>query len=421
MIEDGYRKYKEFFDAPPLLIIEWHDSKTDAVGWLFINSLRGNAAGGGTRMHKDATQEECKFLAKTMEVKLSVSNPPIGGAKSVIRFDHNDSRKPEVLSRWFKSIGPYLELHYGTGGDLNVSEGKDVMPLIRETLGIEHPQKGVVVGHYQHTGDACRRILKQLSTGVDIPVKLEDVAADFNAANLITGYGLARALDYFYQAKKDSLAGKRVLVEGFGEVGSAAAYYIAQAGAKVVGIITKLKDKYRWATNDDGLDVADLLGQREKGQLPAQHFNCHEGDDANEFWRTKADVFVPAAGSHLTTIEVLDLLQKAEVKVIACGANNPFGPKVGPDKETFDDMLNTIMHADKFFSVIPDFIANCGTARLFSYLMEKEHDEAAMSYAAICAAVDKTIRDAMNRLLDGFTHRTGLLNRAYSQFIELAQ
>ena len=79
----------------PEIVFEWQDSETDAVGWVVINSLRGGAAGGGTRMRKGLTRYEVLSLAKTMEVKFTVCGPPIGGAKSGINFDPLDPRKRE--------------------------------------------------------------------------------------------------------------------------------------------------------------------------------------------------------------------------------------------------------------------------------------------------------------------------------------
>ena len=85
-----------------------------------INSLRGGAAGGGSRMRKGLDMNEVLSLAKTMEVKFSVSGPAIGGAKSGINFDPNDPRKKGVLERWYKAVSPLLKNYYGTGGDLKV-------------------------------------------------------------------------------------------------------------------------------------------------------------------------------------------------------------------------------------------------------------------------------------------------------------
>ena len=90
------------------IVFEWQDSKTSAKGWIVINSLRGGAAAGGTRMRIGVTRNEVLSLAKTMEVKFTVAGPDIGGGKSGIDFDPRDPRKKDVLIRWYKK---FLELH----------------------------------------------------------------------------------------------------------------------------------------------------------------------------------------------------------------------------------------------------------------------------------------------------------------------
>ena len=124
--------------------------ETEARGWVVINSLRGGAAGGGTRMRK-ADQRDIESLAKTMEVKFTVSGPHIGGAKSGIDFDPADPRKKGVLERWYKAVTPLLKHYYGTGGDLNVDEIHEVIPMTEDN-GVWHPQEGVFSGHSAQRG-----------------------------------------------------------------------------------------------------------------------------------------------------------------------------------------------------------------------------------------------------------------------------
>ncbi|MFN5704902.1 MAG: Glu/Leu/Phe/Val dehydrogenase dimerization domain-containing protein, partial [bacterium] len=78
-MKDLLKKYEE---KRAEIIFEWKDAETEAEGWVVINSLRGGAAGGGTRMRKGLDKREVESLAKTMEVKFTVSGPAIGGAKS---------------------------------------------------------------------------------------------------------------------------------------------------------------------------------------------------------------------------------------------------------------------------------------------------------------------------------------------------
>ena len=139
---------KKFEDRTSEIIFEWKDDVTPAKGWIVINSLRGGASAGGTRMHANVTLEEVVALAKTMEIKFTVSGPPIGGAKSGINFDPKDPRKKEVLKRWFAAAKPLLKSYYGTGGDMNLDEVEEVIPMCKEE-GIIFPLEGVINGHHR--------------------------------------------------------------------------------------------------------------------------------------------------------------------------------------------------------------------------------------------------------------------------------
>ena len=83
---------QQFEEKHPEIVFEWHDPETEAKGWVVINSLRGGAAGGGTRMRLGLDQHEVESLAKTMEVKFTVSGPPIVGQ---IRYQFRSLRSKE--------------------------------------------------------------------------------------------------------------------------------------------------------------------------------------------------------------------------------------------------------------------------------------------------------------------------------------
>ena len=149
----------------PEIVFEWQDSETEANGWVVINSLRGGAAGGGTRMREGLTKYEVLSLAKTMEVKFTVCGPPIGGAKSGINFNPLDPRKRSVLARWYRAVSPLLKNYYGTGGDLNIDEVSEVIPLTEDT-GVWHPQEGIFSGHYSPSSPEKINRIGQLRYGV---------------------------------------------------------------------------------------------------------------------------------------------------------------------------------------------------------------------------------------------------------------
>jgi glutamate dehydrogenase/leucine dehydrogenase len=384
-----WTRYNAFLLAPPELVVAWQDLETDARGWLVINSLRGGAAGGGTRMRIGANPREVGYLAKTMELKFALAGPSIGGAKSALDFDPRDPRKDEVLERWFQAIGPYLRECYGTGGDLNVDEVFEVIPII-QSLGIAHPQAGVVRGHFRPDPDAFARIIRSLDQGVKAPVDAARGVAgrDMTVADVITGYGVARSVMDYYDRIGARLDGARVVLEGFGNVGAAAGLYLARAGAVLVAI----SDAEKALIAPEGMDAGEVQRLMVEGpdRLLPPDPRCHVGAGRMSFFHVPADIFVCAASSGTLDEERLHLLSDAGVKVMACGANQPFRER---------QLGSTRMHrlADSRFAVLMDCLANLGMARTFSYLME---DGAGTGDDAIFGAVDATIATAVDETLE---------------------
>jgi glutamate dehydrogenase/leucine dehydrogenase len=395
----------QFEQKRPEIVFEWQDPETEAEGWVVINSLRGGAAGGGTRMRKGLDKREVESLAKTMEVKFTVSGPAIGGAKSGINFDPQDPRKRGVLERWYKAVIPLLKAYYGTGGDLNVDEIHEVIPLT-EDYGLWHPQEGVVNGHYRATEPQKIQKLGQLRQGV---VKvLEDaaytpsLARKYTVADLITGYGVAEAVRHYYALWGGrSVAGKRVIIQGWGNVGAAAAYYLASQGALIVGII----DRAGGLLRAEGLsleEVRELFLSRDGNALHASGLLSFA--EVNEkIWAAGAEIFVPAAASRLVTQMQIEALVSGGLEVISCGANVPFAdPAIffGPTGEW----------ADAHCAVIPDFIANCGMARVFAYLMETG---AEITDQAIFQDTSRIIEAALARTRHQSAEATGIAQRSF--------
>jgi glutamate dehydrogenase/leucine dehydrogenase len=234
---------EKFEKKRPEIVFEWKDAETEAEGWVVINSLRGGAAGGGTRMRLGLDKREVESLAKTMEVKFTVAGPSIGGAKSGINFDPKDPRKEGVLRRWFEAVSPLLKHYYGTGGDLNVDEIHEVIPMT-EDCGVWHPQEGVFNGHFQPKEYQKIHLIGQLRQGVLKVIEdasfTPDATRKYVVADMITGYGVAESIRHYYSIWGGSLKGKKVIVQGWGNVGSSAAYYLAQQGATIVGIIDRV-------------------------------------------------------------------------------------------------------------------------------------------------------------------------------------
>lgn len=405
-----WRRYAAFLRQTPEQTLAWSDRETGARAWLVINSLRGGAAGGGTRMRLGVEPREVTYLAKAMELKFSISGPSIGGAKTGIDFDPSDPRKADVLERWYRAAMPMLRERYGTGGDLNIDEVLDVIPAF-ERLGLHHPQEGVVRGHLRPDDQLFRTIIERLQRGVEAQVHADsDVARDTTSqppaasapdvtrgidgvaltiADVITGYGVAASVRRLYEQRGRSLDGVRVLLEGFGNVGAAAGLYLTRYGARVVAI----RDARNTLVDGAGVgadEMEDLLRRRTNKLLPADDARVNSGLDRARFWSEPADVFVCAAISESVTTETLDQLERCGVRAIACGSNQPFREsKIGSTLIAQD--------ADRRFTVIPDILANCGMARTFSYLMEAN---ARTEAQPVFDAVNRTIAETLDEALD---------------------
>ncbi len=253
-------------------------------------------------MRKGLDMNEVLSLAKTMEVKFSVSGPAIGGAKSGINFDPNDPRKKGVLQRWYKAVSPLLKSYYGTGGDLNVDEIHEVIPMTEE-CGVWHPQEGVFNGHFKPTeADKINRI-GQLRQGVikviENPKFSPDVTRKYTVADMITGYGVAEAVRHFYTTYGGDIKGKKAIVQGFGNVGSAAAFYLAEMGAKVIGII----DRDGGLINEEGFsfeEIRTLFLNKDGNKLVAENMIPFE-EINSKIWTIGAEIFTPCAASRLVT------------------------------------------------------------------------------------------------------------------------
>ncbi|MCB0643581.1 MAG: amino acid dehydrogenase, partial [Phaeodactylibacter sp.] len=171
-------------------------------------------------------------------------------------------------------------------------------------------------------------------------------------------------------------------------------------GARVVGII----DKSGAVLSTEGLDfeaIKTLFVTKRGNKLHADQLLPFE--TANEqIWDMGADIFIPGAASKLVTKDQVDRMIAGGLEVISCGANVPF----------IDDQIffgPTAKYTDSEVSLVPDFIANCGMARVFAYLMQQQAD---MTDMDIFSDVSSTIRAALEEVRQEDSSLTGIATRA---------
>lgn len=343
-----------FTQKEPEVIFNWKDEKSEAKGFLVINSLKGGACGGGTRVHRDVTIDEVTTLAKIMEIKFAFSGPSIGGAKTGIKIPGDHPQKYDILSRWYKAISPLIKKYYGTGSDLNTDIHK-INELLK-SLDIHTSQEGIINAVTKGDQQKLKQAFANMKM-LDTKINLNQICQT-QLAELVTGFGVFASVDSFLKTKGETLENKRIFIQGTGNVGAASMWYFYQAGAKIIA----LTDKHGGAIFEHGISEEELTQIINHRSLENSQYLLDQQSFENKLSKQKLDIFIPAARSNIVSFEFIDQLINQGLSLISSGANHPF-----VESEYCYGQCSQIL--DKKLTVIPDFLANMGMARTFYYLM----------------------------------------------------
>jgi len=417
--------------SKPTAVFHWQDSETEAEGWVVLDAIINSVSGGGIFMHPKATLEETADIAKNMTKKFTVTVPQIGGAKAGIRFDHTHSQAKAVLRRFIHAHKLLLESVWVTAGDLNTDDYY-IEQVITKELGLSCCQHrlGTAVAEATNKPNLSKNLAKLITT---------QASEHANLIEATVGYGVSEAIKTALEITDKSLMGKaRVIIQGFGAVGSNLAYYLTQRNiAKVVAI----SDKDGIIHSSEGLPI-DLLLQRrinrffsleKAGAKDTKLSECSKNcivnlteNDLNKFnyiakssFETnaeytkaflsceKAEIFSPCAFRYCITAPVIDTLvnytwQGLSNRYVVSGANNPYGVykngSMHEDKKGI--ILEKLIHHKVV--VIPDWVSNSGTAQLFhrgmSVAFDMKANDLAQQVLKVCAKPIKSfILDAYRR------------------------
>jgi glutamate dehydrogenase/leucine dehydrogenase len=350
-------RLREFSIQEPEIVFQWKDKYSLARGILVINSLRGNAAGGGTRVHANVTLDEVTALAKIMEIKFALSGPSIGGAKTGIKFDPNHPDKYAVLERWYEAITPLLRERYGTGSDLNTDIHR--INTILKKIGINSSQEGIIHAISSGNNDIKKRAYENMSL-LNSDVNLGGLTVKL--AELVTGFGVASSVISYYQNKAEDLKGKRIFLQGVGNVGAAAAYFLQEKGC----VIVAMSDHDCGVVSIEGFSKEQILTTLKNRRL----LNVIQNDLTHSEFNNKLgdlniNIFIPAAGSNIVSKGLIDELIDGGLELICSGANHPF-------VENEHCYGTCSQYVDSRLTLLPDFLANMGMARTFYKLMTLE-------------------------------------------------
>ncbi|MDT8436165.1 MAG: Glu/Leu/Phe/Val dehydrogenase [Gemmatimonadota bacterium] len=339
--------------------------------WRSEHSHHKTPTKGGIRFSPDVTDDEVMALAALMTFKCSIVDVPFGGAKGGIRIDpaaYSAAELERITRRYTfelvkkRFIGPALDVpapDYGTGA----REMAWIVDTYRSLQTGDQNPEGCVTGKPVSQG-GIRGRLAATGRGVFFGLREAcDVAEDMRRIGLSAG-----------------IAGKRVVVQGLGNVGYHAAKFLAEGGAVLVG----LAEREGAIANPDGLDLEAVVAHRRDTGSILGFPGAEDIPDSARALELECDILVPAALENAITSENAGRIR---ARIVGEAAN-------GPTSTEADEILR-----ERGVRVIPDIYLNAGgvTVSYFEWVknlthlrfgrMEKRYDET--SHRRLLAAVEK--------------------------------
>jgi len=303
------------------------------TGFRVQHSIARGPSKGGIRYAPDVTQDEVRALASWMTWKCAVVNIPFGGAKGGIICDPHKMSMGELerMTRRYTAeliefIGPEKDV---PAPDVNTNE--QTMAWIMDTYSMH-----------------MRQTVTAVVTGKPINI------GGSRGRREATGRGVMMTCDQAIKKLGMQPESTRVIVQGFGNVGSNAALLMSQRGYKIIGILEVDGGLY----NKNGIDVQKLWDHRQKNGT-IQGLPGVEKVDPAELLLTECEILIPAATENQITSRNAD---RVKCRILAEGAN-------GPTTAAADEIL-----ADKKVFVIPDILCNAGgvTASYFEWVQDRQ-------------------------------------------------
>jgi glutamate dehydrogenase (NAD(P)+) len=324
-------------------------------GYRVHHNLSRGPGKGGIRYHPDVTLSEVMALAAWMTIKNAVVQVPYGGAKGGVRVGPKQLSLAELerLTRRYTSeinilLGPDRDI---PAPDINTNE--QVMAWIMDTYSMNQGRTatGVVTGKPLSLGGSLGR---RDATGRGVFVTARETARKLGVP----------------------IEGARVAVQGFGNVGEAAARIFAEHGAKIVA----LQDDTGTLYSESGIDVALARARREqagglKGLAGADALS------AGEFWGVPCDFLIPAAVENQITQQNAAAIK---ARIVVEGANGPTTPQAD------------LILQERGITVVPDVLANAGGVTVSYFEWVQDISSFFWSEAEINQRLDRIMTEAFN-------------------------
>ncbi|MGH9633740.1 MAG: Glu/Leu/Phe/Val family dehydrogenase [Candidatus Angelobacter sp.] len=303
------------------------------TGFRVQHSIARGPAKGGVRYSPDVTLDEVRALASWMTWKCAVVNIPFGGAKGGIIVDPKKMSQSELekMTRRYTAeliefLGPEKDV---PAPDVNTNEQTMAWMMDTYSMHMRQTVTAVVTGKPINIGGSRGR---REATGRGVMINCDEALRKFEMSREST----------------------RVIIQGFGNVGSNAAKLMQDAGYKIVGIAEYDGGLF----NRTGINIDALLQHRDRNKTIVG-FPGADAADPHELLLADCDILIPAATENVITSQNAAGIK---AKIICEGAN-------GPTTAAADEIL-----ADKKVFVIPDILANAGgvTASYFEWVQDRQ-------------------------------------------------
>jgi glutamate dehydrogenase (NAD(P)+) len=303
------------------------------TGFRVQHSIARGPAKGGVRYSPDVTLDEVRALASWMTWKCAVVNIPFGGAKGGIIVDPKKLSLSELekMTRRYTAeliefLGPEKDV---PAPDMGTNEQTMAWMMDTYSMHMRQTVTAVVTGKPINIGGSRGR---REATGRGVMIVCDEALRKFEMSREST----------------------RVIVQGFGNVGSNAAKLMQDAGYKIIGIAEYDGGLF----NRHGINIDDLLQHRDRNKTIVG-FPDAEAADPKELLLADCDILIPAATENVITSQNAAGIK---AKIICEGAN-------GPTTASADEIL-----ADKKVFIIPDILANAGgvTASYFEWVQDRQ-------------------------------------------------
>jgi len=303
------------------------------TGFRVQHNIARGPGKGGIRYAKNVTLDEVRALASWMTWKCAVVNIPFGGAKGGVICDPKNMSQGELerMTRRYTSeiidfIGPEKDV---PAPDVNTNEQTMAWIMDTYSMHVGHTVTSVVTGKPLNIGGSRGRVEA-------------------------TGRGVMVVCGESLRYLNMPIDGCRVIIQGFGNVGSNAARLMKEHGYKIIGIA----EAEGGLSNPNGIDIHQLVDYKYRNGTTLG-FRGAEAMPSEELIVSECDILIPAATENVITSRNAD---RIKARIVVEGAN-------GPTTAVADEIL-----ADKRIFIVPDILANAGgvTASYFEWVQDRQ-------------------------------------------------